>query len=103
MNHIKELEFLYEADGNYSNRWLSCFLASNYENREMLRIRLGKENIESRPLWRPLHQQPIFKNSPSYLNGISDDLFDRGLCLPSGSNITTKDLDKIISIIKSCF
>ncbi|MCP4801248.1 MAG: DegT/DnrJ/EryC1/StrS family aminotransferase [Flavobacteriaceae bacterium] len=103
LSHIKELEFLHEADGNYSNRWLSCFLTPNYENREMLRIRLSKENIESRPLWRPLHQQPIFKNSPSYLNGISDDLFDRGLCLPSGSNITTKDLDKIISIIKACF
>ena len=57
-------------------------------NREAIRLHLLEDNIESRPLWKPMHLQPIFESYPSYLNGISDDLFKFGLCLPSGSNLT---------------
>lgn len=103
LNSIKEIEFLDEPEGYFSNRWLSCILTPNFETREGLRKLLEKDNIETRPLWKPMHQQPIFKDAPSYVNGISDDLFERGLCLPSGSNLTVNELDRIILNIKSYF
>ena len=61
------------------------------------------ENIESRPLWKPMHQQPVFQKYPSYTNGVSDDLFERGLCLPSGSNLTLEDLNRVVDVIKDLF
>lgn len=103
LESIDTIEFLEESNGRYSNRWLSCILTPSLEVREGLRLLLEDENIESRPLWKPMHQQPIFKDVPSYINGVSDDLFERGLCLPSGSNLSENQLNKIISIIKSYF
>jgi dTDP-4-amino-4,6-dideoxygalactose transaminase len=103
LESIKDIEFLSEPSGSFSNRWLSCVLLPNIKVREDLRLLLEGENIESRPLWKPMHQQPIFKNAPSYLNGISDDLFERGLCLPSGSNLSENELNRVVSIIKSYF
>ena len=98
-----KITFLLEPKGHFSNRWLSCILLDSFETREGLRLALEKENIESRPLWKPMHQQPIFKDAPSYLNGISDDLFNRGLCLPSGSNLSNEELDRVISAINMYF
>lgn len=100
---INQITFLPEPSGYFSNRWLSCILLDSNKTREGLRIALEKENIESRPLWKPMHQQPVFKNAPRYLNGVSDDLFERGLCLPSGSNLSTEELDRVILVIKSYF
>ena len=57
--------------------------------------------FEVAQLWKPMHQQPIFDNYPAYTNGVSDDLFDKGLCLPSGSNLTKEDLNRVIVIIKN--
>lgn len=99
----KQITFLKEPEGHYSNRWLSCILLDSFETREGLRLALEKENIESRPLWKPMHQQPVFKDAPSYLNGISDELFNRGLCLPSGSNLSKEELDRVISAINMYF
>ncbi|MFP2994607.1 aminotransferase class I/II-fold pyridoxal phosphate-dependent enzyme [Spongiivirga sp. MCCC 1A20706] len=96
-----EIEFIDEPDGYFSNRWLSAILTSSYELREQIRLALLAENIESRPLWKPMHLQPVFNNAPSYTNGVSEDLFLRGLCLPSGSNLDAQDLEKVVSIIKS--
>lgn len=98
-----QITFLKEPEGHFSNRWLSCILLDSFETREGLRLALEKENIESRPLWKPMHQQPIFKDAPSYLNGVSDDLFNRGLCLPSGSNLSNEELDRVISAINMYF
>lgn len=100
---IDEISFLHEPEGYFSNRWLSCILLDSLKTREGLRQVLEKENIESRPLWKPMHQQPVFKNSPRYLNGVSDDLFERGLCLPSGSNLTDVELDRVNSAINTYF
>ncbi len=100
---INGITFLHEPEGYFSNRWLSCILLDSMETREGLRHALDKGNIESRPLWKPMHQQPIFKNYPCYLNGVSDDLFERGLCLPSGSNLTDIELDRVISAINTYF
>ncbi len=99
LSHIEEIVFLDEPDGFFSNRWLSCILTESYEKRESIRYALLKEDIESRPLWKPMHMQPIFADAPKYTNGTSEDLFNRGLCLPSGSNLTDQDLERIVAII----
>ena len=103
LNNINGITFLQEPDHHYSNRWLSCILTESERMREDLRLLLDNENIESRPLWKPMHQQPVFKNAPSYINGISDELFKKGLCLPSGSNLTDIELNKVVSTIKTYF
>ena len=100
---INQISFLNEPENVYSNRWLSCILLDSEKTRESLRLALDKENIESRPLWKPMHQQPIFKHAPSYLNGVSDELFQKGLCLPSGSNLSDEELDRVISAINVYF
>ncbi|NRD23517.1 DegT/DnrJ/EryC1/StrS family aminotransferase [Winogradskyella litoriviva] len=100
---IGEITFLREPEGYFSNRWLTCILLDSYSTREGLRLALEKENIESRPLWKPMHQQPIFKDSPSYLNGVSDELFEKGLCLPSGSNLTDIELNRVVSAVNTYF
>jgi dTDP-4-amino-4,6-dideoxygalactose transaminase len=98
------IDFLPEPDGYKSNRWLTAILvndkAANGITREDIRLALEKENIESRPLWKPMHLQPVFKIYPSYTNGVSEDLFNKGLCIPSGSNLTSEDKEQIITIIK---
>ena len=101
LSKYKEISFLDELENTYSNRWLSCVLTNSYENREKIRLELSKENIESRPLWKPMHLQPIFSKFPAYINGVSEDLFTKGLCLPSGSNLTKQELERVISALKN--
>jgi len=96
------ISFLNEPDGSFSNRWLTTILTGSFKEREHIRLALGQNNIESRPLWKPMHMQPIFSKYPHYSNGISEDLFERGLCLPSGSNLSMEDLHRVTnSIINS--
>jgi dTDP-4-amino-4,6-dideoxygalactose transaminase len=101
------IKFQEEPDGYYSNRWLTCILVdpklNNGLTREIIRLSLDEENIESRPLWKPMHQQPIFANCKSYINGVSDKLFDEGLCLPSGSNLTDEEFDRIFESLDHIF
>jgi dTDP-4-amino-4,6-dideoxygalactose transaminase len=91
----------------YSNRWLTCILVdpalNNGLTREIIRLALEEENIESRPLWKPMHQQPIFADCKSYLNGVSDKLFEDGLCLPSGSNLIEEEFDRIFESLDHIF
>ena len=68
-------------------------------NRESMRIVLEKDNIETRPLWKPMHLQPVFANMPYYGTGVSDNLFNTGLCLPSGVGLTENDIRGIVKII----
>ena len=93
--------------GYYSNRWLTCILVdpvlNNGLTREVIRLSLEEDNIESRPLWKPMHQQPIFADCKSYLNGVSDKLFEDGLCLPSGSNLTEEEFDRIFESLDHIF
>lgn len=103
LESISDITFLKEPDGCYSNRWLTCVLLKNKNDQDKLRVHLEADNIETRPLWKPMHQQPVFKEAPSYLNGTSDDLFERGLCLPSGSNLTDEDLNRTVALIKQYF
>jgi dTDP-4-amino-4,6-dideoxygalactose transaminase len=91
----------------FSNYWLCAVLINpsktNAITREMLRLVLEEENIESRPLWKPMHLQPIFSDYPYYGNGVSETLFSNGLCLPSGSNLTEQDRNRIKSIVLDLF
>jgi len=107
LSGISGIDFLNEPDGYFSNRWLTAVLIDpskgNGVNREALRLSLEKDNIESRPLWKPMHLQPVFKDYPSYTNGISEPLFNNGLCLPSGSNLKDEDLKRVVNIIKKHF
>lgn len=101
LNDYKGIEFLKEPENYFSNRWLTCILTSSFKMRETIRLALLKENIESRPLWKPMHVQPIFEKYPKYTNGTSEDLFERGLCLPSGSDLTEENLKRIVVKIKA--
>lgn len=86
-----------------SNYWLSCILIDSKEtgfSREDLRLRMEKENIETRPLWKPMHLQPVFANCPFYGDGTSEALFDIGLCLPSGSSLADADIMRVAEICK---
>ena len=71
------------------------------DNVEAMRVALDKANIEARPVWKPMHKQPVYKDAPSYVNGVSESIFHRGLCLPSGPMVTDGDVRRIIDTIKS--
>lgn len=97
-----------EPNSDYnSNHWLTAiFLLPeklNGKTREDLRLALEKGNIESRPLWKPMHLQPIFKKYLYFGNKVSEHLFENGLCLPSGSNITNSELKRIKTSLDSFF
>jgi dTDP-4-amino-4,6-dideoxygalactose transaminase len=101
------IQFQEEPEGYFSNRWLTCILVDPAKNkgltREVIRLYMDAENIETRPLWKPMHQQPVFANAKSYLNGVSDNLFENGLCLPSGSNLTDEEFSRIFNCLDSIF
>ena len=99
LNGVAGIEFTNEPQGSYSNRWLTTILTPSYEIRERIRIALQKEDIESRPLWKPMHMQPVFKDCTHFADGTSEELFEKGLCLPSGSNLSQHDLERIVSVI----
>jgi dTDP-4-amino-4,6-dideoxygalactose transaminase len=101
LRETEGVEFLPEPEGCYSNRWLTTVLIKHSsKTREDLRIALDAENIEARPLWKPMHCQPIFKDAPFYGDGTSEILFRDGLCLPSGSNLAREEKDRILKQIK---
>jgi dTDP-4-amino-4,6-dideoxygalactose transaminase len=87
----------------FSNHWLSAIVLASYEQRELLRLALEECNIESRPLWKPMHLQPIFEKYPYYGTKVSETLFEKGLCMPSGSNLTDAERDRIAEVIEVFF
>jgi dTDP-4-amino-4,6-dideoxygalactose transaminase len=102
---IPGVSFMPEAPWGTSNRWLTHIqidsaLTPNAANREDVRLALEADNIESRPLWKPLHMQPVFTDCRAFLNGVSTRLFDDGLSLPSGSALTPEDITRIANIVR---
>jgi dTDP-4-amino-4,6-dideoxygalactose transaminase len=89
--------------GTFSNRWLTTILVDPARTRgitrETLRLAMAEANIESRPLWKPMHLQPVFKDSPYFGDGLSEKLFNQGLCLPSGSNLTDAEFQRIFELL----
>lgn len=96
-----DIDLLEEQEGFYSNRWITCIKTASYELREQIRLALQEDEIESRPLWKPMHLQPIFKEYLSFTDGTSEDLFNKGLCLPSGSNLKQSDLERVLHVISN--
>jgi dTDP-4-amino-4,6-dideoxygalactose transaminase len=127
LENIPGIEFMPEAPYGRSNRWLTVILITPEEfgvDRETIRLALEAENIESRPIWKPMHAQPVFQVVGSREEGarrkvenekeknrvksrvvggeVAEDLFNRGLCLPSGTAMTGEDLDRVIMVITNC-
>ena len=104
---VKGISFIEEPGPDYfSNRWLTNILIDPEvagTDREQVRIRLEEDNIETRPLWKPMHLQPVFSSHPAFVNGTSEALFEKGLCLPSGSNMTDDDRERVMESLNKCF
>ena len=95
-----EIEFMPELTHSYGNRWLTTFLFKKNTDINNIIQALDAKGCESRPLWKPMHLQPLFKACHSLLNGSSEDFFERGLCVPSGTRMTKNDVKKVCAIIK---
>ncbi len=91
-------EFMPELPDTRGTRWLTTVIFKNKNPWEVMK-KLRENNIESRPLWNPMHLQPLFKGAKSYLNGKSEELFKKGLCLPSGTTLTKDDVKYICEVI----
>jgi dTDP-4-amino-4,6-dideoxygalactose transaminase len=122
LGNLPGIEFMPEAPYGRSNRWLTVILITPHEfgvDREAVRLALEAENIESRPVWKPMHLQPVFSVEGKRLKAknekhgekrryrarvlggaVSEDLFERGLCLPSGTAMTEKDLDRVVRVVR---
>ncbi len=95
-----DVTFMPELNNTLGNRWLTTVLFKN-KNIDRVIQKLQEGNCESRPLWKPMHLQPLFSNAKAVLNGVSEDLYSRGLCLPSGTAMDRDDVKRICRIIKS--
>jgi pyridoxal phosphate-dependent aminotransferase EpsN len=105
LGHLPGLEFMPEASFGQATRWLTCLTIDPEKfgaSREQIRHALADQNIEARPVWKPLHLQPVFKHCETVGGSIAEDLFARGLCLPSGSNLSNAELERVIQVIKTC-
>ena len=106
--NMSGVSFQTEPDSNYhSNYWLTAILIDpSYTGgitREDVRLALEVENIESRPLWKPMHMQPVYEGSQFYGTGVCEKLFEHGLCLPSGSNLTEEEFDRVFLALRKIF
>jgi len=106
LSEIKSITFQTEPSSDFfSNYWLTTIIIDPDKTggitREDVRLALEKANIESRPLWKPMHLQPVFDSCPYYGGKVGETLFDNGLCLPSGSSLTESDLERVVEIIQN--
>ncbi len=104
LDGVKGVKVMCQPEGGDfdSNYWLTCITVEPGVagfTRENVRLALDADNIESRPLWKPMHLQPVFKDAPFYGNGTSERLFEIGLCLPSGPTLTNEDIERVGQVI----
>ena len=99
LQNIDEIEFMPEIANSKGNRWLTTLTFQKTNYKQIIKA-LDKKNIESRPLWKPMHLQPLFKNSINFTDGMSEQLFSRGICLPSGTNMSENDVKMVCDIVK---
>ena len=107
LGHLPGIGFQPEPADSRSNRWLTALTIdprlTSGPTPDKLRTALLRERIEARPVWKPMHRQPLFAHCPAYLNGLSDRLFATGLCLPSGSAMTAEQCERIAAVISRCW
>ena len=99
LSNIEEITFMPEVEGSYGNRWLTTII---FEKTDPLRVvkALEQVNAESRPLWKPMHLQELFKNNQVFVDGTSEEMFKKGLCLPSPTSSTEEELMRVVEVIK---
>ena len=100
LGNIKEITFMPELGNSRGNRWLTAITFENSDYNKIMKA-LDEVNVESRPLWKPMHMQKLFENSKSILNGVSEELFSKGLCLASSTTMTKDDVKMICEVIKA--
>jgi dTDP-4-amino-4,6-dideoxygalactose transaminase len=103
LGSLPGIRFMPQADDCVSNRWLTSITIDSTRfgaSREDVRLALEREDIESRPTWKPMHLQPVFKDAPIYGGAVSAEIFADGLCLPSGSSLSPADQDRVIAIVR---
>ena len=106
LSDLPGIEFMPEADFGTCTRWLSCVTFDPEVggiDREEIRLKLLEQKIETRPVWKPMHLQPVFVGSECIDNGIAEELFQKGLCLPSGSNLTEAELTRVTAEIRRMY
>ena len=101
LNDIDEITFMPELENSRGNRWLTALTFENTDPYKVIKT-LESINVESRPLWKPMHMQPLFKEAKTYLNGTTEELFGKGLCLASSTTMTKDDVKHICKTIKDC-
>lgn len=103
LKDVKGISFLTNPSEDFnSNYWLTCILVDESVagfSREDLRLAMDEANIETRPLWKPMHMQPVFADAPFYGDGTSAELFDKGLCLPSGAGLTDEEIERVCGVL----
>ena len=99
LDDIEEIDFMPELENSRGNRWLTALTFEKTDYTKVIKA-LEKINCESRPLWKPMHIQPLFKNVKTHLDGTSEELFEKGLCLASSTIMTKDDVKKICDVIK---
>jgi dTDP-4-amino-4,6-dideoxygalactose transaminase len=98
LSGVDGISFVEEQPDTFANRWLTTILIDpvlSGTDPDYIRTGLEKENIESRPVWKPMHMQPVFRQAPMYGGKVCEGIFEKGLCLPSGSNMEEADLKRI--------
>jgi UDP-N-acetylbacillosamine transaminase len=100
LSDVDGIEMMPELEGSRGNRWLTALTFKNVDYNKVMKA-LEAINVESRPLWKPMHMQPLFKSAKTHLNGVSEDLFKRGLCLASSTTMTKDDVKMICEEIKN--
>ena len=105
LNNLSGITVFDNPDNKFnSNHWLTCIIIDSTKagfTREDIRLKMEAENIETRPLWKPMHLQPVFSSAPYYGDGTAEKLFNDGLCLPSGSSLSNEDVFRVLNIINS--
>ncbi|SFV55978.1 Lipopolysaccharide biosynthesis protein RffA [hydrothermal vent metagenome] len=99
LSSIKEISFMPEVEGSFGNRWLSTILLEDTAPMKVIKA-LEEKSIESRPLWKPMHMQPLFKDSLSFVDGTSQELYKKGVCLPSPTSASKDELMRVVEVIK---
>jgi len=104
LGDLPGLAFMPEAPWGLHNRWLTVITIAPEQfgaTREDVRLALEAENIESRPLWKPMHLQPVFRDCEVVGGAVAEELFETGLCLPSGTAMSAGDMDRVVKIIRT--
>jgi pyridoxal phosphate-dependent aminotransferase EpsN len=105
LGHLPGVEFMPEAQWGRCTRWLTCLTIDPRAfgaTREDVRLALEAANIEARPVWKPMHLQPVFEGCRVYGGEVAERLFEDGICLPSGSNLTETGRERVIEVFRSC-